>query len=234
MRGEDGFTPWARARGRPFGQRLIGFAERIHWKPPLKGPQHDADSNMGPRLRDGVFLGYKLSSNSYIVADEQGNVVESRAVQRRPMEQRWDRAAVESLTITPWSLRETSGAKRVELGEEAPKHDVAEDKVLVPRRLNITMTLLRQFGTTDDCPQCEHVRQFNETKNGLAHTEKCRKRLVEALEQTEEGMTKLANTEERINRGVAREIEESDARREDVRARDESPAPTPRRYSCET
>ena len=217
MRGEDGLTPWARARGRPFGQRLIGFGEKIHWKPPLKGPQHDADGNMGPRLRDGIFLGYKRSSNSYVVADERGNVVESRAVQRRPMEQRWDRASIESLTTTPWNLRETADAKRVELGEEAPKHDVAEDKVPVPRRLKITMKLLRQLGTTDDCPQCEHVRQFNETKNGLAHTEKCRKRLVEALEQTEEGATKLANTEERINRGVARVIEESDARRESVR-----------------
>ncbi len=49
VRGEDGRTPWARVRGRAFGQRLIGFAEQVLWKLPTKGPQHDADGNMSAR-----------------------------------------------------------------------------------------------------------------------------------------------------------------------------------------
>ena len=49
IRGEDGKTPWARVRGRAFGQRLIGFGEQVLWKFPTKGPQHDAQGNMSAR-----------------------------------------------------------------------------------------------------------------------------------------------------------------------------------------
>ena len=168
VRGEDGVTPWSNARGRAFGQRLIGFGEQTHWKPPSKGPQHDADGNMGPRLREGTFLGYKRQSNSYVTADEQGNVVETRAMQRKPMEHRWSKEAIESLKVTPWNLRSTHKAKRIELGEAVPKHVHVDDKVVIPRRLKITMKTLREFGTSDDCPQCEHVRAFNATKPGCS------------------------------------------------------------------
>ena len=37
VRGEDGLTPWARVRGRAFGQRLIGFGERVRRTPPHQG-----------------------------------------------------------------------------------------------------------------------------------------------------------------------------------------------------
>ena len=36
--GEDGKTPWARARGRAFGQRLTGFGEQVLWKLLTEGP----------------------------------------------------------------------------------------------------------------------------------------------------------------------------------------------------
>ena len=55
--GEDGMTPWMRARGRPFRQRLMGFAETVLYKLPLKGPRHDERGNMAPRWAQGVFMG---------------------------------------------------------------------------------------------------------------------------------------------------------------------------------
>ena len=36
VRGEDGKTAWARARGRPFGMKEYGFGESVLWKPPAK------------------------------------------------------------------------------------------------------------------------------------------------------------------------------------------------------
>ena len=51
-------------RGRAFGQRLLGIGEKVLWEPPLKVPQHDKDGNMGPRLLEGIFLGYQRTSNS--------------------------------------------------------------------------------------------------------------------------------------------------------------------------
>jgi hypothetical protein len=49
VRGEDGLTPWGRVRGRAFNQRLFGYGGSVIAKLPLKGPQHDADGNMGAR-----------------------------------------------------------------------------------------------------------------------------------------------------------------------------------------
>ena len=37
-RGQDGLTPWARVRGRPFSQQLLCYAEQVLYKLPPKGP----------------------------------------------------------------------------------------------------------------------------------------------------------------------------------------------------
>ncbi len=68
VRGEDGLTSWARVRGRPFGQRLVGFGEYILWKLPTKGPQHDEAGNMASRMLPGIFVGYNRAANTYRIA----------------------------------------------------------------------------------------------------------------------------------------------------------------------
>ena len=88
VRGDDGLTAWERARGRPFRQRLIGFLESCLYKLPLKGPQHDAEGNMAPRWKTGSFLGYSRDSNSYMLYSDEDGFTTSRAVVRRPMEDR--------------------------------------------------------------------------------------------------------------------------------------------------
>ena len=47
LRGDDGHTPWARIKGRPFHQKLYGFGECVWWKRPTKGPQHQPDGKHG-------------------------------------------------------------------------------------------------------------------------------------------------------------------------------------------
>ena len=37
-----------------------------------------------------------------------------------------------------------------------------KDVVTNPRQLKITMHILKSFGTTDGCPQCSHIRAFQE------------------------------------------------------------------------
>ena len=51
FRGTDGRTPWARARGRPFNQRLLGFGELVMYKLPGKGPRHQPNGNMGAQWK---------------------------------------------------------------------------------------------------------------------------------------------------------------------------------------
>jgi len=61
-RGADGLTGWARARGRNFAQKLVGFGEKVLYKLPMKGPH--AAANMDAKWADGACLGYSWTSNT--------------------------------------------------------------------------------------------------------------------------------------------------------------------------
>ena len=199
--GQDGKTAWKRLRGRDFGQRLVGFGEGVMYKQPPKGPQHDTEGNMAPRMFPGIFLGYHYFSNTYRVATESGDVVRVRSLMRRPMADRWQAAQIKSIRTTPWTLRATAAPARIELGEHVAKHESGHDEhVPQARRLKITLQTLAEYGTTDGCPQCRHVRMFGETKPGLAHSEPCRHRIVEAMRATAEGAARLERQDNRAQR----------------------------------
>ena len=203
-RGTDGLTAWARARGRDFGGKLYAFGEAVFWKPPPKGPGHDPMGNMGPRMFPGSVLGFHRSSNAYWVLNDKGDMVKSRALNSRPNEDRWNKEALMNLTVTPWCLRVRPGAERVPLGDPVLREPTdIKDVVTNPRQLKITMKLLKDFGTTRDCPQCGHIRAFQEAKPGLSHSAACRKRLMEDMSKTDEGRAKLEEYEHRVNRAIA-------------------------------
>ena len=103
----NGMTPWAMSRGRPFGQKIIGFGERVLWKLPTKGPNSQPDGNMGARWQDGVFVGYNRSSNTFIVLTEDGKK-SVRSINRYPEQTRWSADVLAKIKATPWSERETA------------------------------------------------------------------------------------------------------------------------------
>ena len=211
--GEDGKTGWSRARGRGFGQRLYGFGESVFWKPTAKGPQHNVAGNLGPRLYPGTFVGYHKASNTYRVITEEGDLVKTRGLMRRPLADRWHPEVLEKITVTPWSLRAIKSPDRIELGEEVEKHaNVEEESLANPRRLKITMKALKDYGTSEGCPQCTHIQAFGEAKNGLPHSEACRKRIVEAMRAIAAGSERLTRHDLRTDRQIARQIEAEDAR----------------------
>ena len=132
------------------------------------------------------------------------------------MADRWNAERIKAITTTSWCLRTVSAPDRIDLGERVARHELGyDDRAPNPRRLKITIRLLQEHGTTDGCPQCRHVRLFNETKPGLAHSEACRRRLVEAIQATPSGAQALERQEGRIRRA----LQEQD----DVRARKSEP-----------
>ena len=119
---------------------------------------------MGPRLFPGIFIGYHRSSNSYRVATENGFIMKSRALQSKPMEERWNAEALKAVVSTPWSLRNTTTAERVDVGPRVEPHVPPEAAAPPqPRRLKITKQVLEEYGYTEMCEQCIHVRSFGET-----------------------------------------------------------------------
>ncbi len=224
VRGDDGLTPWARARGRAFGQRIIGFGEYVYYKLPTKGPQHNANGNMAARQAPGIFLGYSVLSNSYKIALDTGELVESRAVQRVPFENRWSGEALKRVHATPWSLRPSGGARRVEFGETIVQHQRPDGPALAnPRRLKITIETLKEHGFTEHCRQCDHIKAFGERKGGLPHSEACRARIVESMLATPRGAARVQDAETRIDRALA----------EHVAAGSAVPPPTPADIAAE-
>ena len=126
----------------------------------------------------------------YWVIDEAGNAVKTRALNSRPQAERWDTEKLMNVIVTPGGLRVRPDAQAVPLGDPVPKQPMdIKDVVINPRRLKITMKMLDEHGTTQNCPQCEHVRAFREAKLGLAHTEACRARLMDELGNTDVGRT---------------------------------------------
>ena len=214
VKGDDGLTAWARARGRPFGPRLVGFVETCLYKLPLKGPQHNAEGNMAARWKLGTFLGYSRENSSYIVATEDG-ITTSRALMRRPMEERWDRERVQKLVYTPWSLKaKTQDA--VIFKPVAEKLDEFEDKKPgMPRRFKILKRDLdnKDIGYTQGCPQCDYINRYGEARGGLQHSERCRTRVMAEVAKTSSGLARVQRCEERITRAMAETIERSEAAR---------------------
>ena len=51
---------------------MVGFAEQCLVKLPIKGPQHDAEGNMSPRWKQGIFVGYSRDSNAYVFYTPEG------------------------------------------------------------------------------------------------------------------------------------------------------------------
>ncbi len=99
VRGDGGLTAWARVRGRPFRQQLLGFGEVVLYKFPLKGPRHQPDGNMGATGGEGIFVGYDRQSNTFMVETEAGPV-RARSVTRRPERDRWSAKGIVRISST--------------------------------------------------------------------------------------------------------------------------------------
>ena len=68
---------------------------------------------------------------------------------------------------------------------------------LVPGRIQITLKILEDYGHTENCSQCDHVRSFGKAKPGLQHQDVCRSRIMEAMAQSPEGQRRLQPYETR-------------------------------------
>ncbi len=192
--GDDGYTPWIRARGRPFNMPLCCFGEQVGYKYPGKGPLANPRGNMGPMWGAGTWLGVKLHSNEHVIANQDGIHFAAKFA-RRPTDEAWKTQPVAELQSTPHSLRE---ARRPGAVFEQPteRHPPLEEKgPPLPRSFKITKRDLTAHGFTEDCPQCDHIRAYGEPRPGQTHTPTCRARVMHEVGKTAVGQARLAKAE---------------------------------------
>ena len=161
VKGEDGITPWHRARGRPFRQPLISFGAIVLYRFPTKGPRHAPHGNMGPLGDEGVFLGFHKSQNSYVIGTKDGSCVFTRSITRRAERDRWNPQALADVCRTPSAPRERQEVGRQEFdGPASAQGPTAEATRQAPiRRMRINKSDLVRYGFNKDCPQCEHIHK---------------------------------------------------------------------------
>ena len=131
---------------------------------------------------------------------ETKKVHEVSAIQRRPLEERWGRAAVEQVSVFP-SLLQPAGA--LEEAEVIPKDrdvdEVPEEVTRGPSRLHISSEDLARFGFSANCPKCAKLRGGHSGR-GYRHHEACRLRIETRLREEED--PRMAKTDARITKAI--------------------------------
>ena len=106
--GSDGKTPHQRLKGRTIRKLLSVFAEHVLCLPIGKGA-----SRLPERWSDGLFLGVFERSSEFYIGTAQ-DVVRTRSLRRRPLEERASPELLDKLVGVPWQ-RAPGERKNVEL-----------------------------------------------------------------------------------------------------------------------
>ena len=104
----------------------------------MKGPQHNADGNIAPLWKTGTFLGYSRGSNSCVPHSDEDGYTTSRAVLRRPVEDRWQLDTVQNVRATPWDLIQKSEVEVTFKPADEELEEFEDKAVGAPRRFTIT------------------------------------------------------------------------------------------------
>jgi hypothetical protein len=158
---------------------------------------------MGAVQAEGIFVGYSRKANTYVLATEDGRRVDARSVARRPAQNRWSSETLAIHMITPWSTRDKAEPTvRFEAPTEAVDGRVAVAPPTAPRNFRINAKDLVDHGYTEGCPQCRHIEAVGRPRPGGTHSAACRKRILEAIGQSDAGKQRLTDHEASLDRAM--------------------------------
>ena len=161
---------------------------------------------MGPRWKEGAFLGCNRESNTYTIGTEQGTMA-TRSISRYPEQSRWNGEYLAGLTATPWSERTVNDP---EVRFQEPAESSSTTPTTAPaaiRRFRLNVADLHKYGFAGTCQQCQHVMRYGKARPGIQHSETCRERIAEAMSQDEVGRRRLDEYEDRTNRAMVEQVE---------------------------
>ena len=203
--GEDGMSAIQRLRGRPYGKRLVGFGEKVQYKLPTKGPEHDPDGKLSRRWPYGTVLGYSTTSpDCWIYSD--GEVFTARSVQRLAFKDRWDAATLEGMQVVKHSMYRPR-ARDVRFGEDVAGHPAHQGPRRAFKALELRQADFEKHGYTDGCPKCDHAMRYGWGQTTQHHDATCKQRMMDALWQTATGRRRIEEWRARERRWLAEEVE---------------------------
>ena len=209
----DGRTPWSKVKGRAFNRELVGFGETCLYKLPMKGPRAIQRGNIANVMNRGIFVGWQMDTNEYVIATKDG-IARARGVRRLPLANRWDRDGIAGIRATPQNQFVVPETKAVFPEVEVQRQPAGADDRPKVRRLKITADLLRQYGYSDNCDQCEFIQRHGMGRPGQQHAEACRQRVMDDMAKTPDGQKRFGDLEKRVDRALADYVEDHVAKGE--------------------
>ena len=89
---QDGRTAHESINGRRPQNQIVEFGEKVWWRPLQPSSRRLGDQE--PRFEDGYFLGPLDGSIAVLVGTADSDVVQARALKRRPATKRWEKEGV--------------------------------------------------------------------------------------------------------------------------------------------
>lgn len=178
----DGKTSYERSKGKVAKTLGIEFGEAILWK---RKPVGGALGKMSVMWEDGVYLGVKGTSGEVMVANEKG-IWKTRSVQRKPLDERWDKKSIDMIKFVPWRVNEEDPKvdgelpAAIKLDEQEEKREMEKMESRVPRRACITREDVQKYGYSAKCPGCLAILRGTARQG---HSEGCRRRLEEEMKE---------------------------------------------------
>lgn len=143
-----------------------------------------------------------MNTTERIIATENGILV-AQSIRTKPKEHRWNGELFGRVKGTAWAPtpgrtarpEEAEGLPEAvsvepELPDESAEETAAAEKSEVPRRVYIRQTDLDKHGYSALCPACSLIR-LGLPRQGVAHSENCRKRLVQKMAESDEGKKRV-------------------------------------------
>ena len=193
---DNGLTNYEMVTGHRFKQATCGFAEKVHYK---INTDKNQKSKMETEWGIGYYLGCKSRTLEHLISTEHG-IIKCETFKRMPDDVAYDKARIEAVTI---GYREyvckgaLSKIPAARASDPLPRNPDLSAPVTVARRTRITPVDLAAHGYTPGCPGCEAVQLGHSQRTN--HTEACRKRLEEAMAESEAGKERLQKTKERMD-----------------------------------
>ena len=211
--GDDGKTGYERWKGKPYHGEEIEFGEKIHYRENMKA--RPKQNKLKARWGEGYFLGRWWRTGEAVVGSRDG-VSRAGTVRRVGAHRRWDREGLAHVRGLPWQWDPAEGDMHTDLKVRWLAEDEIESGKAVMTEDNRRLYRLRlkkedflEHGFTEGCPRCQAIIVGTPARG---HNERCRSRMQNAFDTTDDGRRRRERQTARENEALARKLQEEDER----------------------
>ena len=169
----------------------MDFGQKVMYMPIVRGKLNKLET----KWSFGRFCGIRPRSNEKLIMTTEG-IEKAKNVRRLPEPDRWTQEGWEDLRGLPWAYKparqRVPGTVPIPISDAPLPPQLESPKVATkPRRVYITRKVVEDYGFTPGCRGCEAVLAGDPTAASRNHTEKCRRRMAEAMAKDEQGKRRL-------------------------------------------